>query len=147
MRFYFLFFWVGKECDLCSYPTEEKLCILMKTFPYLVLTGFGLLGGGQLPFYGHQTLHGSLLCFVNLVTLSLPQAIFFYPIYFFFTALYIAVFSLLSTPEPPLSCLHAVRTNKNISSIFLLFRINMWLCFESGNLVNQVRNKDIIKIA
>ena len=96
----------------------------MKTFPYLVLTGFGLLGGGQLPFYGHQTLHGSLLCFFNLVTLSLPQAIFFYPI-FFLLLFYIAVFSLLSTPEPPLSRLHAFRTNKNISSIFLLFRINV----------------------
>ena len=64
----------------------------MKTFPYLVLTRFGLLGGGRLPFYGHQTLHGSLLCFFNLVTLSLPQAVFS-PTFFFKLLFYIAVLS------------------------------------------------------
>lgn len=55
-------------------------------------------------------------------SLSLSYLFFF----FFLLLFYIAVFSLLSSFLPlsrPPSRLHAVWTNKNISSIFLLFRI------------------------
>lgn len=98
----FFFFLVGKECDLIFHIPQKKSLCLRKTFPYLVLTRFGLLEVMHCPFTAIRHSMALFLCFFNLVTLSLPQAVFFSPT-FFLNCSFTLQFSLLFLPFYPLA--------------------------------------------